>query len=158
MAAHASMRQSMPWPKSATQPSWPPSTVVAALLPMLFVSGMMGPYMSPIPATASAAMIFSFFVAVMVTPWLMMKFGGKGDGHATHEAADGGILGRAYVAVARPIIKTKARAWIFLLLVGIATLASLSLFYTRDVTVKLLPFDNKSELQVVADLPEGSIG
>ena len=131
-------------------------TVVAALLPMLFVSGMMGPYMSPIPATASAAMIFSFFVAVMVTPWLMIKFGGKGDGHATHEAADGGILGRAYVAVARPIIKTKARAWIFLLLVGLATLASLSLFYTRDVTVKLLPFDNKSELQVVADLPEGS--
>ena len=131
-------------------------TVVAALLPMLFVSGMMGPYMSPIPATASAAMIFSFFVAVMVTPWLMIKFGGKGGGHATHEAADGGILGRAYVAVARPIIKTKARAWIFLLLVGLATLASLSLFYTRDVTVKLLPFDNKSELQVVADLPEGS--
>ncbi len=131
-------------------------TVVAALLPMLFVSGMMGPYMSPIPSTASAAMIFSFFVAVMVTPWLMIKFGGKDLGHGTHEASDGGMLGRAYVAVARPIIKTKARAWTFLLLVGIATLASLSLFYTRDVTVKLLPFDNKSELQVVVDLPEGS--
>ncbi|PZF78479.1 AcrB/AcrD/AcrF family protein [Aestuariivirga litoralis] len=131
-------------------------TVVAALLPMLFVSGMMGPYMSPIPSTASAAMIFSFFVAVMVTPWLMIKFGGKPGDHGEHEAADGGILGRAYVAVARPIIKSKARAWTFLLLVGIATLASLSLFYTRDVTVKLLPFDNKSELQVVADLPEGS--
>ncbi len=131
-------------------------TVVAALLPMLFVSGMMGPYMSPIPSTASAAMIFSFFVAVMVTPWLMIKFGGKDHGHAAHEAADGGILGRAYVAVARPIIKSKARAWTFLLLVGFATLASLALFYTRDVTVKLLPFDNKSELQVVADLPEGS--
>ncbi len=137
-------------------------TVVAALLPMLFVSGMMGPYMSPIPSTASAAMIFSFFVAVMVTPWLMIKFSGKADhgkadhGHAAHEVADGGILGRAYVAVARPIIKTKARAWIFLILVGFATLASLSLFYTRDVTVKLLPFDNKSELQVVVDLPEGS--
>ena len=137
-------------------------TVVAALLPMLFVSGMMGPYMSPIPSTASAAMIFSFFVAVMVTPWLMIKFSGKADhgkadhGHAAHEVADGGILGRAYVAVARPIIKTKARAWIFLIHVGFATLASLSLFYTRDVTVKLLPFDNKSELQVVVDLPEGS--
>ena len=49
--------------------------VVAALLPMLFVSGLMGPYMSPIPANASAAMIFSFFVAVIITPWLMMKFG-----------------------------------------------------------------------------------
>ena len=75
-------------------------TVVAALLPMLFVSGMMGPYMSPIPSTASAAMIFSFFVAVMVTPWLMIKFSGKADhgkadhGHAAHEVADGGILGR----------------------------------------------------------------
>ncbi len=131
-------------------------TVVAALLPMLFVSGMMGPYMSPIPSTASAAMIFSFFVAVMVTPWLMIKFGGKAHGHGTHEASDGGMLGRAYVAVARPIIQSKARAWTFLLLVGVATLASLSLFYFRDVTVKLLPFDNKSELQVVADLPEGS--
>lgn len=131
-------------------------TVVAALLPMLFVSGMMGPYMSPIPSTASAAMIFSFFVAVMVTPWLMMKFSGKSDGHGHAEASDGGMLGRMYVKVARPIIRTKARSWTFLLLVGVATVASLALFYTRSVTVKLLPFDNKSELQVVADLPEGS--
>jgi multidrug efflux pump subunit AcrB len=134
-------------------------TVVAALLPMLFVSGLMGPYMSPIPANASAAMIFSFFVAVMVTPWLMLKFGGGhgGDGGGGHHgAADGGLLGRIYLAAARPILKTKARSWIFLVLVGIATLASLVPFYTKDVTVKLLPFDNKSELQVVADLPEGS--
>ena len=134
-------------------------TVVAALLPMLFVSGMMGPYMSPIPANASAAMIFSFFIAVTVTPWLMMKFGGggHGQGHSNgHAAADGGILGRIYLAFARPILKSKARSWLFLALVGMATLASLSLFYTKSVTVKLLPFDNKSELQVVADLPEGS--
>jgi multidrug efflux pump subunit AcrB len=135
-------------------------TVVAALLPMLFVSGLMGPYMSPIPAVASAAMIFSFFVAVMVTPWLMLKFGGghggDGGGGGHHGAADGGFLGRMYLGVARPILKTKARSWIFLVLVGIATLASLVPFYTKDVTVKLLPFDNKSELQVVADLPEGS--
>ncbi len=136
-------------------------TVVAALLPMLFVSGMMGPYMSPIPANASAAMIFSFFIAVTVTPWLMMKFGGgnahgHGHGGGGHEAADGGLLGRIYLAVARPILKTKARSWVFLLLVGVATLGSLSLFYTKSVTVKLLPFDNKSELQVVVDLPEGS--
>ena len=133
-------------------------TVVAALLPMLFVSGLMGPYMSPIPANASAAMIFSFFVAVIVTPWLMIKFGGKGgpDDHSHHEAADGGILGRMYLFVARPIVQSKARSWIFLLLVGAATLASLVPFYSKDVTVKLLPFDNKSELQVVVDLPEGS--
>ncbi len=130
-------------------------TVVAALLPMLFVSGMMGPYMSPIPANASAAMIFSFFVAVVVTPWLMMKFG---SGHASHAhgGTPGGIFGRVYISVARHVLKSRARSWIFLLLTGVATLASLILFYTRDVTVKLLPFDNKSELQVVVDLPEGS--
>ena len=130
-------------------------TVVAALLPMLFVSGMMGPYMSPIPANASAAMIFSFFVAVVVTPWLMMKFG-SGKGHKARGGASGGILGRIYMLFARPVLKSRARSWVFLLLTGIATLASLVLFYTRDVTVKLLPFDNKSELQVAVDLPEGS--
>lgn len=130
-------------------------TVVAALLPMLFVSGLMGPYMSPIPANASAAMIFSFFVAVIVTPWLMLKFGKKtGDHH--HLSSHGGLLGRIYVAVAKPILKSRARSWIFLLSVGAVTLASLVLFYSKDVTVKLLPFDNKSDLQIVVDLPEGS--
>jgi multidrug efflux pump subunit AcrB len=134
-------------------------TVVAALLPMLFVSGLMGPYMSPIPANASAAMIFSFFVAVIVTPWLMMKFGsghahGHMNGHAS--ASPGGLFGRIYLFFARPVLKSKARSWIFLLVTGVVTLASLVLFYTKDVTVKLLPFDNKSELQVVVDLPEGS--
>jgi multidrug efflux pump subunit AcrB len=130
-------------------------TVVAALLPMLFVSGMMGPYMSPIPSNASAAMLFSFFVAVIVTPWLMMKFGG---GHAGggHEDASGGRLGRIYVAAARPILAARWRSWTFLLVVGFATLASLGLIYTRHVTVKLLPFDNKANLQVVLDLPKGS--
>jgi len=132
-------------------------TVVAALLPMLFVSGMMGPYMSPIPANASAAMIFSFFIAVIVTPWLMMKLGGgAGHGGGHHGASDGGVLGRIYLAVARPILQSRTRSWMFLLAVGVITLGSLVLFYTKDVTVKLLPFDNKSELQVVADLPEGS--
>jgi multidrug efflux pump subunit AcrB len=132
-------------------------TVVAALLPMLFVSGMMGPYMSPIPANASAAMLFSFFVAVMLTPWLMLKLGRKdgAGGHAA-EASDGGRLGRLYSAVARPVLKSRARAWAFLLVVGVATLASLMLLYTRNVTVKLLPFDNKANLQVVLDLPRGA--
>ncbi|RVC55012.1 efflux RND transporter permease subunit, partial [Mesorhizobium sp. M4B.F.Ca.ET.088.02.2.1] len=133
-------------------------TVVAALLPMLFVSGLMGPYMSPIPANASAAMLFSFFVAVMLTPWLMMKLGGKdrvgAHGHAG--SAQGGVLGRIYIAVARPILKSRLRAWAFLLVVGIATIASMALIYTEHVTVKLLPFDNKTELQIVADLPKGS--
>ncbi len=129
-------------------------TVVAALLPMLFVSGLMGPYMSPIPANASAAMILSFFVAVIVTPWLMLRFSGKAGVHA--EAAHGGWLGRLYVAAARPVIATRFGALAFLLVVGVATLASLSLFATKSVTVKLLPFDDKSELQVVVDLPKGA--
>ncbi|MFZ1814504.1 MAG: efflux RND transporter permease subunit [Rhizobiaceae bacterium] len=132
-------------------------TVVAALLPMLFVSGMMGPYMSPIPANASAAMIFSFFVAVMVTPWLMLKIAGRAPAHGDHEAhANGGLLGRLYTAAARPVLASKKASWIFLLATGLLTMGSLTLFYTKHVTVKLLPFDNKSELSVVIDLPEGS--
>ncbi|MGX5667120.1 efflux RND transporter permease subunit [Rhizobium daejeonense] len=131
-------------------------TVVAALLPMMFVSGMMGPYMSPIPANASAAMIFSFFVAVVVTPWLMLKIAGKAKLHHDTAHGAGGVLGEGYAAVARPILSSKKASWVFLLLVGAATIGSLSLFYTKHVTVKLLPFDNKSELQVQIDLPEGS--
>jgi multidrug efflux pump subunit AcrB len=124
---------------------------------MLFVSGMMGPYMSPIPANASAAMLFSFFVAVMLTPWLMMRFVSREEAeHVAHAEESIGWLGRAYIAVARPILISRRRAWTFLIVIGMATLASLSLLYTKSVTVKLLPFDNKAELQVVVDLPEGS--
>ncbi len=136
-------------------------TVVVALLPMLFVSGMMGPYMSPIPANASAAMIFSFFVAITITPWLMMKFAGKADMSA-HAGEDefgghqGGILGRIYVTVARPILRTRFGSLLFLLVIAGLSFGSIAAFYTQDVTVKLLPFDNKSELSVVIDLPEGS--
>ncbi|MFN3228986.1 MAG: efflux RND transporter permease subunit [Asticcacaulis sp.] len=132
-------------------------TVVAALLPMLFVSGLMGPYMAPIPVNASAAMIFSFFVAVVIAPWLMIRFarkalaGGEGHGH-DHE----GFIGRVYRRVAAAVIRDKGSAWRFLIGVGVATLVSMALFGTKTVTVKLLPFDNKSELQVVADLPEGT--
>ncbi|MEO6300207.1 MAG: efflux RND transporter permease subunit, partial [Paracoccaceae bacterium] len=136
-------------------------TVVAALLPMLFVSGLMGPYMSPIPANASAAMIFSFFVAVIITPWLMVKIAGRAD-MAVHGQDDtygghhGGWLKRMYNRVARPLLATKARSAGFLLITAALSFGSLSLLYTRDVTVKLLPFDNKSELSVMIDLPEGS--
>jgi multidrug efflux pump subunit AcrB len=136
-------------------------TVVAALLPMLAVSGLMGPYMSPIPANASAAMIFSFFVAVIITPWLMVRIAGRTDmtEHAKddiHGGHHGGWLARNYERVARPILKTKARSLTFLLVTALLSFGSLAALYTRDVTVKLLPFDNKSELSVVIDLPEGS--
>ena len=132
-------------------------TVVAALLPMLFVSGLMGPYMAPIPVNASAAMIFSFFVAMVIAPWLMIRFARKalaGGGHG--EAADGGRLGRLYARVAQPVIRTRRSAWLFLIAIGIATILAGSMFYFQAVTVKLLPFDNKSEVQVVIDMPEGS--
>ena len=131
-------------------------TVVAALLPMLFVSGLMGPYMSPIPANASSAMILSFFVAVIVTPWLMVRFGGSPhEGPGSHEHASS-KLGSLYKSVARPILATKTRSLIFLILVGLATLLSMGLVAAKLVTVKLLPFDNKSELQVIVDLPRGT--
>ena len=131
-------------------------TVVAALLPMLFVSGLMGPYMAPIPANASAAMLFSFFVAMVIAPWLMLKLHREGNG-LQHEAAHGeGWLGRVYRKVAAPVIRTRRSSWTFLISVGVATLLVMGLFYTRSVTVKLLPFDNKSEIAVVADLPEGA--
>ncbi len=138
-------------------------TVVAALLPMLFVSGLMGPYMSPIPANASAAMIFSFFVAVMITPWLMLKIAGRapahghaGEGHAGKGQDSGGILGRAYAAIARPVLRTKGTSLAFLLISAVLSFGSLAAFYTKDVTVKLLPFDNKSELSVIVDMPAGT--
>lgn len=149
-------------------------TIVAALLPMMFVSGLMGPYMSPIPANASAAMVFSFFVAMIITPWLLCKitcwrkkmpedvmmedgadFTDPVDlgGHADHGP---GVLGNFYKRIATKLLSGRKNSIRLLAVTGVATLASLVLFATKDVTVKLLPFDNKSELQVVVDLPEGS--
>ncbi|HMO44206.1 MAG TPA: efflux RND transporter permease subunit, partial [Phenylobacterium sp.] len=129
-------------------------TVAAALLPMLFVSGLMGPYMAPIPVNASAAMVFSFFVAVVIAPWLMVRFARKtlAGGHAEGE----GRIGAIYRSVAGRVIATRRSAWIFLVAVGVATLLSMAMFATKTVTVKLLPFDNKSELQVILDMPEGT--
>ena len=133
-------------------------TIIVALLPMMFVSGLMGPYMSPIPANASMAMLFSFFVAVVITPWLLMRIARRRfEGPAA--AAGGhapGLLERLYRRAARPLLTGRRRAQIFVAVVAAGTLAVCVLFATKDVTVKLLPFDNKSELQVVADLPAGS--
>jgi multidrug efflux pump subunit AcrB len=134
-------------------------TIVAALLPMMFVSGLMGPYMAPIPANASMAMLFSFFVAVTITPWLLLKIARR-----RFERADGGeggdrevgAMGRFYAWVATPLLKGRTRSKVFLTVVGVATLAACAMFATKDVRVKLLPFDNKSEIQVVVDLPRGS--
>jgi len=120
------------------------------------VSGLMGPYMAPIPVNASAAMIFSFFVAVVIAPWLMIRFARKtlAAGHGHDES--GGKLGQLYARVAHRVIDTRKSARNFLIGVGVATLVACSMFYFKAVTVKLLPFDNKSEVQVVVDMPEGT--
>jgi multidrug efflux pump subunit AcrB len=132
-------------------------TVVAALLPMLFVSGLMGPYMAPIPANASAAMLFSFFVAMVIAPWLMLRLHPQGRPLRGRQAAhDEGMLGRLYRRIAAPVVRSRRSAWWFLIGVGVATLLVCMLFVTKGVTVKLLPFDNKSELSVVVDLPRGA--
>ena len=130
-------------------------TVVAALLPMLFVSGLMGPYMAPIPVNASAAMVFSFFVAVIIAPWLMIRFARETLAHG-HEHEGGGKLGAIYARYANRVIATRQSAKRFLIGVGVATLVACSMFYFKAVTVKLLPFDNKSEVQLVVDMPKGT--
>ncbi|PWB83494.1 MAG: multidrug transporter AcrB [Methylocystaceae bacterium] len=135
-------------------------TIVAALLPMMFVSGLMGPYMSPIPANASLAMLFSFFVAMTITPWLLMKIAGKrfasAEGGDDENAHGKGAMGRFYSRIASKLLQGRKRSRRFLVGVGVATLASCLLFATKTVRVKLLPFDNKSEIAVVVDLPRGS--
>ena len=131
-------------------------TVVAALLPMLFVSGLMGPYMAPIPINASAAMLFSFFVAVIIAPWLMVRFARDALAHGHDDHATGGKLGALYGRVAARVTRDRKSARTFLIAVGVATLVACSMFYFKAVTVKLLPFDNKSEVQLVLDMPEGT--
>ncbi len=133
-------------------------TVVAALLPMLFVSGLMGPYMAPIPANASAAMLFSFFVAMVIAPWLMLRAAPARDGRSmnTTPRTAKAFLAASIAASPRPIVRSRA--------IGVEVpdrgrrrdLLSCVLFVTKSVTVKLLPFDNKSEMAVVVDLPEGA--
>ena len=131
-------------------------TIVTALLPMLFVSGLMGPYMSPIPVNASAAMILSFFVAVVFAPWILLRIDRRWPAQHHGEAGQTTRLARIYRAVARPILSFRLVSLLFLIIVFAATGWSMTLFATKDVTVKLLPFDDKSELQVVLDLPEGT--
>lgn len=132
-------------------------TIMAALLPMMFVSGLMGPYMSPIPANASMAMLFSFFVAEIITPWLLVKLSGKSFINGTAEAEHhSDALGRFFERVARPILASKQRSKRFILYVAGATLLVCLAFPLKLVPVKLLPFDNKSELQVVVDLAKGA--
>lgn len=133
-------------------------TVIAALLPMAFVSGLMGPYMRPIPVNASIAMFVSLLVAFIVIPWFCQTCYRPGVRMAgvDHESFDTSRSGGFYRRALAPLLSHPIIA--YLVLAGIALLlaGSLLLFWTRGVVVKMLPFDNKSELQLVIDMPEGT--
>ncbi len=137
-------------------------TVIAALLPMAFVSGLMGPYMSPIPINASMGMLISLAVAFVFTPWLTNRMLGKvahlhAQGHGEGGHQSGGLY-RFFSRVMTPFLGARGRRNRWFLLVGILLLiaGSISLTITRSVVLKMLPFDNKSEFQVVLDMPEGT--
>ena len=129
-------------------------TVVAAILPMAFVGGLMGPYMRPIPIGASAAMVFSLLVALIVTPWAAVRILKPSASGAHAERED--FVTRIYRRVMGAILHRTPLRWGFLAGVVFLLLGSISLFYFQFVKVKMLPFDNKSEFQVIVDMPNGT--
>ncbi|WP_425659795.1 efflux RND transporter permease subunit [Tenacibaculum ascidiaceicola] len=139
-------------------------TVIASVLPMAFVSGLMGPYMSPMPIGASIAMILSLFVALTITPYLGYIFLREKDKHGAEEKAEedetkamqSTLIYKLYERFERPLIENKTKRWAFLGITIVLLLGSMSLFFTKSVAVKMLPFDNKNEFQVVIDMPEGT--
>ena len=147
--------------------------VIAAVLPMAFVSGMMGPYMRPIPIGSSAAMLFSLMVAFSVTPWAALKVlrGHDRPSRAAEfvdapkteeeDIAEGdtmpdNVFTRVYTRVMRPLLDHRGWRWTFLAVIAGLTVASMGLVGIGAVKVKMLPFDNKSEFQVILNMPKGS--
>jgi multidrug efflux pump subunit AcrB len=132
--------------------------VIGAILPMAFVRGLMGPYMRPIPVGASAAMMFSLIVAFVVSPWaalrLLRHYAGEANGSAHHEAE--GWTTRLYRKLMNPLIRDARRRWMFLGGVVVLLLAAIAFVPLKWVRVKMLPFDNKSEFQVIIDMPDGT--
>lgn len=141
-------------------------TVIAAVLPMAFVSGMMGPYMSPMPIGAAIAMVFSLLVALTLTPYFGYLFLRQKDKNGTeeeageeedaHEQLQKTKIYRIYAKIVSPFLESRKKRWAFMLGLVAVLLLSLSFFYTKWVPVKMLPFDNKNEFQVVIDMPEGT--
>ncbi|MCC6862110.1 MAG: efflux RND transporter permease subunit [Bryobacterales bacterium] len=129
-------------------------TVVAAILPMAFVGGLMGPYMRPIPIGATAAMLFSLIVAFMVTPWAAVRLLRREGAHGPGEQEDWAT--RLYRRVMDPLLHQPFYRWGFLIMVAVLLAGSCTLVYIEFVKVKMLPFDNKSEFQVIVDMPEGT--
>ena len=131
--------------------------VIAAILPMAFVRGLMGPYMRPIPVGASAAMLFSLMVAFVVSPWaalrLLRSHAGSGT-NVQHETE--GWTTKLYRRVMNPLISNARVRWMFLGGVVVLLLAAIAFIPLKWVRVKMLPFDNKSEFQVIIDMPDGT--
>ena len=137
-------------------------TVIAAILPMAVVSGLMGPYMRPIPVGASVAMVASLAVAFIITPWLALRLL-RGHVHASavrldraHEPEEQSRFARFYARLMTPLIENSRRRYAFYAGTVVLLLISMGLLGVKAVQVKMLPFDNKSEFQVIADLPEGT--
>ena len=134
-------------------------TVIAAVLPMSFVSGLMGPYMSPMPIGASVAMGFSLVVALVITPYLAFRLISSDedeDEDGEEYSLKNTLIYRAYAATIEPLLDSPWKRWAFIGGTTVLLLGSVSLFYFRAVTVKMLPFDDKNEFQVIVNMPEGT--
>ena len=131
-------------------------TVIAAILPMAFVRGLMGPYMRPIPVGASAAMLFSLIVAFVVSPWSALRLLHHYADRAGEEHEKEGWTTKLYRRIMNPLLESASRRWIFLGSVVVMLLLACSLVAFKLVKVKMLPFDNKSEFQVIVDMPDGT--
>lgn len=133
-------------------------TVIAAILPMAFVSGMMGPYMSPMPIGASIAMLLSLFVALTITPYLGYHL--LNEKEKQHEKEEQGHqtswIYKIYNKFEKPLFDNSKKRWLVLGLTVVLLFGSVGMFFTKSVAVKMLPFDNKNEFQVVIDMPEGT--
>ena len=131
-------------------------TVIAAILPMAFVRGLMGPYMRPIPVGASAAMLFSLIVAFVVSPWSALRLLHHYADRAGEEHEKEGWTTKLYRRIMNPLLESASRRWIFLGSIVVMLLLACSLVAFKLVKVKMLPFDNKSEFQVIVDMPDGT--
>ena len=135
-------------------------TVIASVLPMAFVSGLMGPYMAPMPIGASIAMILSLFVALTITPYLGYIFlrekGKKGQVEKAEKPIEDTFIYRIYNKFERPLLESRSKRWLFLGGTFLLLMVTMVLFFTKSVAVKMLPFDNKNEFQVIIDMPEGT--
>ncbi|HEV2275212.1 MAG TPA: efflux RND transporter permease subunit [Acidobacteriaceae bacterium] len=130
--------------------------VIAAILPMASVGGLMGPYMRPIPVGASSAMMFSLFVAFAVSPWaslILLKGRASGEGHGSHQE---GKLTLRYRRVMAWLIRSRKNSAVFFLFVFALLMLAILFVPLKWVKVKMLPFDNKSEFQIILNMPKGT--